>query len=184
VPDRLCENFLYRFKAAPQGRSRRRLGGLAYAPADAFASAGLTPVGWRETTNSRPPWVTRSSRCAGGFAPGPALSASPGTCQERLRRPSDGLRRLLTEPGRESRSSHLSGAGGGPAKPGLTGCCTRCCTGRRSRPRKRLTALPAPQDRGPRGLLVLVCCAGGPTRRRAPGRRSGVGDGLHAAGDD
>ena len=30
-----CENFLYGFKAAPRGRSRRRLGGLAVAPAPA-----------------------------------------------------------------------------------------------------------------------------------------------------
>jgi hypothetical protein len=37
----LCENFLYRFKAAPQGRSRRRHGGQASAPADAPAPARL-----------------------------------------------------------------------------------------------------------------------------------------------
>jgi hypothetical protein len=42
------ENFLYGFKAAWRGRSRRRLGGLAVAPAAAPAPAGQTPVGWRE----------------------------------------------------------------------------------------------------------------------------------------
>ncbi len=32
----------------PKGRSRRRLGRLAYAPAGAPAPAGQTPVSWRE----------------------------------------------------------------------------------------------------------------------------------------
>jgi hypothetical protein len=46
------------------------------------------------------------------FAPGPPLSASARTCQERLRRRyAIEQARLLTEPGRESRSSHLSEAG-------------------------------------------------------------------------
>ena len=43
-----CENFLYGFKAAPRGCSRRRLGALAVAPAAAPATAGPTPGGWRE----------------------------------------------------------------------------------------------------------------------------------------
>ena len=43
-----CENFLYGFKAAPRGRSRRHLGALAVTHAAAPATAGPTPVGWRE----------------------------------------------------------------------------------------------------------------------------------------
>jgi len=34
---RACENFLYSFKAARKGRSRRRLGGRSRTPADAHA---------------------------------------------------------------------------------------------------------------------------------------------------
>ena len=42
-------NFLYGCKAAPRGRSRRRLGGLVVALAAAPAPFGqTTPVGWRE----------------------------------------------------------------------------------------------------------------------------------------
>ena len=37
----VCDNFLYGFKAAPRGRSRRRLGGLVVAHADAPAPPGL-----------------------------------------------------------------------------------------------------------------------------------------------
>jgi len=37
-----CENFLYGFKAAPRGRSRRRLGAHAFAPAGAPATAALS----------------------------------------------------------------------------------------------------------------------------------------------
>jgi len=48
----LCENFLYGFKAALRGRSRRRLGGLASTPAAAPAPAALTPAGWRERRRS------------------------------------------------------------------------------------------------------------------------------------
>ena len=39
-------------KAAPEGRPRRRRGGLASAPARAPAPAGRTPVGWREKRGS------------------------------------------------------------------------------------------------------------------------------------
>ena len=45
---RVCENFLYRFKAAPTGRSHRRHGRHSRAPADALARLASTPVGWRE----------------------------------------------------------------------------------------------------------------------------------------
>ncbi len=38
----LCEDFLYGFKAAPRGRSRRRHGALAFAPAGAPAPAAPT----------------------------------------------------------------------------------------------------------------------------------------------
>ena len=41
-----------RFQGGPPGRSRRRLGVLAYAPAKAPAPAGPAPVGWRERRNS------------------------------------------------------------------------------------------------------------------------------------
>lgn len=58
---RSCEKFLYVFKAARPGRSRRRLGGLASAPAGAPAVAGLTPVGWREGAEAGPPKRRRSS---------------------------------------------------------------------------------------------------------------------------
>ena len=78
-------------------------------------SAQRRSAGAKRRTPGRP--GDRSFRYAGRFAPGPPLSASARTCQERLRRPSDRLRRLLTEPGRESRSSHLSGAGRGAATP-------------------------------------------------------------------
>lgn len=44
---RVCENFLYRFKAAPRGRLRRRHGRRSRAPADAPARLASTPVGWR-----------------------------------------------------------------------------------------------------------------------------------------
>ena len=44
----VCENFLYRFKAAPRGRSRRRLGAQAVAPATAPRRPAKQPVGWRE----------------------------------------------------------------------------------------------------------------------------------------
>src|SRR5262249_58029407 len=43
-----CENFLYGFKAAPQGRSRRRHGGQAYPPADAPPPARPAPGGRRD----------------------------------------------------------------------------------------------------------------------------------------
>ena len=48
LPRSLCENFLYGFKAAPRGRSRRRHSAHASAPAGAPATAAPTPVGWRE----------------------------------------------------------------------------------------------------------------------------------------
>ena len=41
----VCADFLYGFKAAPRGRSRRRLGSLAVAPADAPAPAGQNHAG-------------------------------------------------------------------------------------------------------------------------------------------
>lgn len=47
-PINLCENFLYGFKAAPRGRSRRRLGRLVVAPAYGSRSSRSRPGGWRE----------------------------------------------------------------------------------------------------------------------------------------
>ena len=56
-----CENFLYVFKAAPRGRSRRRHGAQAVTPAATPATAGPTPVGWRERRETFGPPLTGSS---------------------------------------------------------------------------------------------------------------------------
>ncbi len=53
-----CENFLYGFQGGPPGRSRRRHGALAFAPADAPATAAPTPVGWRESEDASGPQST------------------------------------------------------------------------------------------------------------------------------
>jgi hypothetical protein len=44
VPERSCDNFPYGFEAAPKGRSRRRLGGQAVAPAPAGPNHAGRPV--------------------------------------------------------------------------------------------------------------------------------------------
>ena len=44
------EKFLYGFQGGPTGRSRRRLGAQAVTHAATPATAGPTPVGWREKT--------------------------------------------------------------------------------------------------------------------------------------
>jgi hypothetical protein len=46
-PQAVCR-LSVRFQGGPPGRSRRRLGALAFAPAGAPATAAPTPVGWRE----------------------------------------------------------------------------------------------------------------------------------------
>jgi hypothetical protein len=58
---RPCADFLYGFKAAPRGRSRRRRGALAFAPAGAPATAAPTPGGWRERRETLGPSLTDSS---------------------------------------------------------------------------------------------------------------------------
>ena len=52
VSPQLWENFLYRFKAAPRGRSRRRHGGAAGLPLTLPLRPAPTPVGWREKRTS------------------------------------------------------------------------------------------------------------------------------------
>jgi hypothetical protein len=49
----VCADFLYGFKAAPRGRTRRRHGAHASAPAGAPAPAAPTPGGWREKHDTR-----------------------------------------------------------------------------------------------------------------------------------
>ena len=89
-----------------------------------------------------------------------AIVASPGTCQERLRRSSDRLRRLLTEPGRESRSLHLSGACRGTAQPTRVQRVSRYAASadalRRWRMSTRSVTFPSPnRPSGPSGARSL-----------------------------
>ena len=57
-----CENFLYVFKAAPRGRTRRRHGGRPALPLELPCRTAPTPVGWREDHNHEgPPWHTAVS---------------------------------------------------------------------------------------------------------------------------
>src|SRR5437870_5037397 len=53
-----------RFQGGPPGRTRRRLGALAFAPAAAPATAGPAPVGWRYKRKTLGPRST-------GKVPGP-----------------------------------------------------------------------------------------------------------------
>jgi hypothetical protein len=73
----LCENFLYGFKAAPRGRSRRQLGRLSQAPAPLPPGWPLTPAGWREsrTRGRRDPGKSRSR---GGLDTGTPRGGSIG----------------------------------------------------------------------------------------------------------
>ena len=73
-----CENFLYGFKAAPRGRSRRRLGALAFAHAAAPATAGLAPVGWRESNDSWGRSQPRKFQGRSGFDKGTLAMAHIG----------------------------------------------------------------------------------------------------------
>jgi hypothetical protein len=50
ILNQTCDKFLYGFKAAPRGRSRRRLGGMVALPLPLTRSRPKTPVGWREET--------------------------------------------------------------------------------------------------------------------------------------
>ena len=72
-----CENFLYGFKAAPRGRSRRRLGRLSQAPAPLPPGWPLTPVGWRERQR-RGRGNPGKSRNRGGFDTGTPRGGSIG----------------------------------------------------------------------------------------------------------
>jgi len=56
-PVRACRVKLsVRFQGGPPGRSRRRLGAHAFAPAGAPATAAPTPVGWREKRKTPGCW--------------------------------------------------------------------------------------------------------------------------------
>jgi hypothetical protein len=69
-------NFLYRFQGGPPGRSRRRLGGLVFAHADAPTPPGLN-AGWREGTRTGPQ-NPRESPSRGGFDTRPPRGGSIG----------------------------------------------------------------------------------------------------------
>ena len=81
-----CENFLYGLQGGPPGRSRRRHGALAFAPADAPRYGGANAGGWREMRRDGPLDIQQvssvqvrgpCSRCRD--CPGPIR-----TCQGRL----------------------------------------------------------------------------------------------------
>jgi hypothetical protein len=75
----VSENFLYYFKAAPWGRSRRRLGGRRRSRWRSRSGRPLAPVGWREDHGAfrwgRKP---RKSRSRGGFDKGTLAAALIG----------------------------------------------------------------------------------------------------------
>jgi len=106
----------------PDGRSRRRRGGLACAPAPAGQTAGRLarkPKPFRAAMRDNSSPRLNSTMPRRGLAPAPSLSGAGRTRQGRLRRR---LRRKpLTEPARQSRSSQLSGAGAGLSQEGLAG---------------------------------------------------------------
>jgi len=70
-------SFLYGFKAAPRGRSRRRHAALASVPAGTPATAAPTPVGWRERRNAGRSTYSKFIR-AGGVVPAPAAGIVRG----------------------------------------------------------------------------------------------------------
>ena len=74
----LCENFLYGFKAAPGGRSRRRLGTAQprsrFAPAQLASDARSAGAKGKETGPLKP----RKSRSRGGFDTGTPRGGSIG----------------------------------------------------------------------------------------------------------
>ena len=75
---RVCENFLYRFKAAPRGRSRRRLGRRSRAPAGAPARLAQAGRLARKACNVRGRGTTRSHQGRGGFDKGTLAAALIG----------------------------------------------------------------------------------------------------------
>jgi hypothetical protein len=64
-----------RLQGGPPGRTRRRLGVLAYAHADAPAPAGPTPVGWRVRRNTGRSTRSKFHRCT-WVVPAPAAGLS------------------------------------------------------------------------------------------------------------
>ena len=70
-----CEKFLYGFQGGPPGRSRRRHGAHAVAPAGAPTTAAPTPVGWRDIQNIGPLDIQHVSSVRAGV-PAPATGLS------------------------------------------------------------------------------------------------------------
>ena len=73
-----CENFLYGFKAAPRGRTRRRHGAHASASAGARTPAAPTPVGWRERRSTFEAATVQKFQGRGGFDKGTLAMAQIG----------------------------------------------------------------------------------------------------------
>ena len=84
IGDRICEDVLYVFKAAPRGRSRRQHGAHATAPAGAPAPAAPTPVGWRESQRLMRARHRRAGQGRGGFDKGTLALAHIGLNAGRL----------------------------------------------------------------------------------------------------
>src|SRR5215469_10422491 len=89
VESRVCENFLYVFKAAR--RAARAAATAACASAGAPAAAGRTPVGWREDLDDRrAAGHTEQLPSRGGFDKGTLAAAQIGlkrACQRPARSP-------------------------------------------------------------------------------------------------
>jgi hypothetical protein len=66
----VCGNFLYVLQGGTPGRSRRRLGALAFAHAAVPATAGPTQVSWREKRKTWGRYQPSSSWVASGFDKG------------------------------------------------------------------------------------------------------------------
>ena len=74
----LCENFLYGFKAAPRGRTRRRHGGLVVAHADAPAPPGPDAGRLARKARRGAPEPRGSHGAAADLTRGPRAAASSG----------------------------------------------------------------------------------------------------------
>jgi hypothetical protein len=72
------------FKAALRGRSRRRRGALAVAPAGGSAPAGPAPVGWREGHSFGAAEVQAVTRAAADLTRGPLAAGIRQSREMRL----------------------------------------------------------------------------------------------------